>query len=199
MIGARSLEAATPGFNSVSGQVPREMASRDLPRVVPVMSEDQLYLVNLTAREVKHVPLPDPVVAVTMVYESRKSDDDTDDVSRVVVRRPKHIVVLDQEGNTLRTLSIPAELAGDAFSVSLPVGNEVILHKQERDETEPRENDLYWIDPDDKVVRHEKFTLRGSRDMTAVSIFMAASALPSPAVLTVIGYLTKRACCARGG
>ncbi len=182
VIGARSLGAAAPGFNSVPGGVPRMALSANRPAIVAVMSEDQLYLVNLTARSVKHVPLSEPVVAVTIVDITRQSYKVTD---QVVVRTPEHILLLDQDGNTLRTLSIPAALVDEGFTVSLPRGDNLIVHSQPA----LRQNELYWIDADDKVVRHETFELRGSRDTTRAGIITAITALPSPAVLTVIGYL----------
>jgi hypothetical protein len=203
-IGARSMNVASAALHSDWGRANPFSGDRT---PLLIISDDKLYAVDLQFaapevmnftlgdtgqtirldRTVRLLPLDEPVLSMNYAKQGAEDDSNKDEEQRIVVRTPKHVLLLDMLGQTLRSAEIPPALLDLNFSVYLPVGDEIIFAVNNSDD-DKNETDLTWVNTKTAAMRSEKVVLykrMGDRQKVA---WVSAAIVPSPAVLGVFYY-----------
>lgn len=190
-VGDRSLHLVATTVYVAIGRQPNAWSPRGESQLVAVMSGDQLYLIDLRNQSVRHVPVDEPVGSIGIFREPLESDDDLEETLRAVARTKDHLLVFDRDGQMLRKIAIPSHLADKELALYLPLGKEVLLVDNQHgrgtvpndDDSEPRRTELYWVDAENHVTRHESVVLSQARDLSKPFIWLIHCLVPSPGVL----------------
>jgi hypothetical protein len=181
-----------PNSNATFGTEPVS-EPRDGGAALFVVSDGSLYRIDFRRQTVSPVDLPARVVSVATVAEPTLVADDRRATfkDRVAVRMPDQIALLDTDGKILRSIAIPAELAGASFALYSTVG-EQWLAVQNQGGAWYLPTDIYWFDAAGKISRREQVDLSpGAAVDPRREAWTLATVFPMPLPLAIGSYIIK--------
>ena len=102
----------------------------------------------------------------------------------ILLRMADRVVVLDCNGNTLYTYALPEAVRKAPFVDFLQLPDHRVLIRRQHASTD--ETELYWIDPDSQIARHERVALPGQGHHASTrEIVLASCMMPFPALVGV--------------
>ncbi|MEX2113511.1 MAG: hypothetical protein WD845_10010 [Pirellulales bacterium] len=164
------------------------------PKAVFLNSEGKLLRIDLRHRSIATVPLDGKVVSLGNLYEPVRTsaDDAATQKTRIGALLADRVAIMDDAGQTLRTLPVPVAARSRVLNVFLTTGDTTIIVAIP--DARHALTDAYWLDAQGMVVRHEQLALVGSGiSGEAESPWLIGALLPSPLVSAVnMGFVTPR-------
>jgi hypothetical protein len=141
-----------------------------------IYSAAKAHIVDFPTRSVSQVELPDRVVSLGHTWKTVSDDDGLHQgrALKVLVRLPTEI--RDLEG---RVIPIPEAIRDQNIQVISTLGDDVVLLARY---FEPSDSQLYWIDKEGQVTRHETLPREPERDFGGME-WVSGLAMPMPTVL----------------
>jgi hypothetical protein len=172
-----------PTLDAINGY-PIEQWSRLTQEMVYLVVNDGLMAANLAKRTVTAIRTQTDIIsaAVSAGHVTEASNDFFHfKIDGILLRTPDKVILIDGDGKTLASYTLPESLRGLAFEFGrLSIDQAVI-------QTLPQGNEFYWIDAAGKIVRHE--TMKSLHQDAVVNypwpyqmakITMAMLIVPSP-------------------
>jgi hypothetical protein len=147
-----------------------------------LVCEGSLFMVDLRKHLVRNLPMEDDVVSIAATADTRAVSDDREAVfdPRVAVRLSDRLLVLNFEGEILRTVALPPAARDQYVELYLTIDHQPILEVTQYTPRQPTE--IYWLDDTGAVVRKELAPSLMS-NYEPESPWMLAGLFPSPAAL----------------
>jgi hypothetical protein len=163
-------------------------------RLLFLVADGVLHKVDFGRQSVETVSMPDKVVSVGQYEQLTAVADDRHATYewRIVVRLPQALHILTTEGEPIRTLPLDKVVQDQILALRGTTTDEMILQASPADD-HYAPNELYWLGPNGKVLRHRQATwsrLDPPAPPSASSRWMAVAMIPLPLPLTVIPLIS---------
>ncbi len=152
-----------------------------------LVTDDGLMLIELDERAVKPLYRATGIFWVAVSHEPGPIEPQRSvRPPTILARMPDQIVILGPSGQQLQAFQLPAELRDSSLGWIQLTENEALVRKGE---------DLYWVQPDGKIVRHEHVALLEPTPKSAArtafdDVLVPGASVPSPSVIT--GFIAVR-------
>lgn len=179
----RQLTATSAGIDF--GSEPRTVLK--VPNIF-VVSNDELYRVDLQKYTISRVDVPAKIVSIGTVKEptSVKDENGVTFESRVAVRLPDRVLLMSEGGELLRTIVLPEEARDESVSIyatTVPDTTVIVRDDFHYPTT------IYWLTDQGQVSRREQLKSPVAESNRRGIVWMIAGVASSPAVLSAITFL----------